>query len=44
MEFVVIVVLILMLVTVAYVQWQRGVVRTMGELTADDEEADRSAR
>lgn len=38
MEAVVIVLLILMLVGVAYAQWHRGAVRTIGSLSLDEEE------
>ncbi|MGC8878802.1 MAG: hypothetical protein ACP5R2_06225 [Anaerolineae bacterium] len=39
MEAAVIVLLILMLVGVAYAQWHRGAVRTIGSLSLDEEES-----
>jgi hypothetical protein len=39
MEALVIVLLILMLAGVAYAQWHRGVVRTIGSLSLDEEES-----
>jgi hypothetical protein len=42
MEILIIVVLVLMLVGVAYAQWQRGVVRTVGPLILDDDESKRT--
>ena len=44
MEFVLISVLLLMLVAVAYAQWQRGVVRTIGKLSLDEEETDKTVK
>jgi hypothetical protein len=44
MEFLLVSVLILMLIAVAYAQWQRGVVRTIGRLSLDEEETDRTVR
>ncbi len=38
MEAVLIVILVLMLIAVAYAQYQRGVVRTIGTLTFDEDE------
>ena len=38
MEVLIVVVLVLMLVGVAYAQWQRGVVRTVGSLSLEDDE------
>jgi hypothetical protein len=38
MEAIIIVVLLLMLIGVAYAQWQRGVVHTMGRTSLDEEE------
>jgi hypothetical protein len=40
MEFLLVSVLLLMLIGVAYAQWQRGVVRTIGKLSLDEEETD----
>ena len=37
-------VLVLMLIAVAYAQWQRGVVRTIGKLPLDEEESDQTVR
>jgi hypothetical protein len=42
MEILIVVVLVLMLVGVAYAQWQRGVVRTIGPLNLDDDESKRT--
>jgi hypothetical protein len=44
MEFLLVSVLVLMLVAVAYAQWQRGVVRTIGKLSLDEEETDPTVR
>ncbi len=44
MEFLLVSVLLLMLIVVAYAQWQRGVVRTIGKLSLDEEETDKTAR
>lgn len=44
MEFLLVSVLILMLIAVAYAQWQRGVVRTIGQFPLDEEETDRTVR
>jgi hypothetical protein len=44
MEFLMVTVLVLMLIAVAYAQWQRGVVRTIGKLSLDEEETDRTVR
>jgi hypothetical protein len=44
MEFLLVSVLFLMLVAVAYAQWQRGVVRTIGKLSLDEEETDQTVR
>jgi hypothetical protein len=44
MEFLLVSVLILMLIAVAYAQWQRGVVRTIGKLSLDEEETDHTVR
>jgi hypothetical protein len=44
MEFLMATVLVLMLIAVAYAQWQRGVVRTIGKLSLDEEESDRTVR
>jgi hypothetical protein len=44
MEFLLISVLVLMLIALAYAQWQRGVVRTIGKLSLDEEETDQTAR
>ncbi len=44
MEFLLISVLLLMLIAVAYAQWQRGVVRTIGKLSLDEEETDQMVR
>jgi hypothetical protein len=44
MEFLLVSVLVLMLVAVAYAQWQRGVVRTVGKLSLDEEETDQTVR
>jgi hypothetical protein len=44
MEFLLVSVLILMLIAVAYAQWQRGVVRTIGKLSLDEEETDQTVR
>jgi hypothetical protein len=44
MEFLMVTVLVLMLIAVAYAQWQRGVVRTIGKLSLDEEESDRTVR
>lgn len=44
MEFLLVSVLILMLVAVAYAQWQRGVVRTIGKLSLDEDETDHTVR
>jgi hypothetical protein len=44
MEFLMVAVLVLMLIAVAYAQWQRGVVRTIGKLSLDEEESDRTVR
>jgi hypothetical protein len=43
MEFLLVSVLVLMLLALAYAQWQRGVVRTTGKLSLDEEETDHSA-
>lgn len=40
MEVMLVVVLVLMLVAVAYAQWQRGVVRTVGPLSLEEEETE----
>jgi len=42
MEFLLVSVLILMLLAVAYAQWQRGVVRTIGKLSLDEDETDQT--
>jgi hypothetical protein len=42
MEVVIIVVLVLMLFGAAYAQWQRGVVRTVGPLSPDEEDKGQS--
>jgi hypothetical protein len=44
MEFLLVSVLVLMLIALAYAQWQRGVVRTIGKLSLDEEETDQTAR
>jgi hypothetical protein len=44
MEFLLVSVLLLMLIVVAYAQWQRGVVRTIGKLALDEEETDKTVR
>ncbi len=44
MEFLLVPVLVLMLIAVAYAQWQRGVVRTIGKLSLDEEETDQPVR
>ena len=44
MEFLLVSVLVLMLLAVAYSQWQRGVVRTIGKLSLDEEEKDQTVR
>ncbi len=44
MEFLLGSALVLMLVAVAYAQWQRGVVRTVGKLSLDEEETDQTVR
>jgi hypothetical protein len=44
MEFLLVLVLALMLAAVAYAQWQRGVVRTTGKLSLDEEETDQLIR
>jgi hypothetical protein len=44
MEFLLVSVLILMLIAVAYAQWQRGVVRTIGKLSLDEDETDQTVR
>jgi hypothetical protein len=44
MEFLLVSVLVLMLIALAYAQWQRGVVRTIGKLSLDEEETDKTAR
>jgi hypothetical protein len=44
MEFLLVSVLVLMLLGLAYAQWQRGVVRTIGKLSLDEEETDQTAR
>jgi hypothetical protein len=44
MEFLLVSVLVLMLLGVAYAQWQRGVVRTIGKLSLDEEEKDQTVR
>ncbi len=44
MEFLLVSVLVLMLLAVAYAQWQRGVVRTIGKLSLDEEEKDQTVR
>ena len=40
MEVMLVVVLVLMLVAVAYAQWQRGVVRTVGPLSLEEEKTE----
>jgi hypothetical protein len=35
-------VLVLMLIALAYAQWQRGVVRTIGKLSLDEDDTDQS--
>ena len=42
MEFLLILALALMLIALAYAQSQRGVVRTFGKLSLDEEETDQS--
>lgn len=42
MEFLLVSVLILMLIALAYAQWHRGVVRTTGRLSLDEEERDQT--
>jgi hypothetical protein len=42
MEFLLVSVLVLMLIGLAYAQWQRGVVRTIGTLSLDEEETDQT--
>jgi hypothetical protein len=42
MEFLLVTVLVLMLVAMAYAQWQRGVVRTIGKLSLDEEDTDQT--
>lgn len=44
MEFLLVSVLVLMLLAVAYAQWQRGVVRTIGKLSLDEDEKDQTVR
>ena len=44
MEFLLVSVLVLMLIALAYAKWQRGVVRTIGKLSLDEEETDQTAR
>jgi hypothetical protein len=44
MEFLLVSVLVLMLLLVAYAQWQRGVVRTIGKLSLDEDEKDQTVR
>jgi hypothetical protein len=44
MEFLLVSVLVLMLLGVAYAQWQRGVVRTIGKLSLDEEDTDQTVR
>jgi hypothetical protein len=44
MEFLLVSVLVLMLLGVAYAQWQRGVVRTIGKLSLDEEETDQTVK
>jgi len=44
MEFLMVTVLVLMLIAVAYAQWQRGVVRTIGKLSLDEDESDQTVR
>jgi hypothetical protein len=44
MEFLLVSVLVLMLLGVAYAQWQRGVVRTIGKLSLDEEDTDKTVR
>ena len=44
MEFLLVSVLVLMLIALAYAQRQRGVVRTIGKLSLDEEETDQTAR
>jgi hypothetical protein len=44
MEFLLVSVLVLMLIALAYAQWQRGVVRTIGKLSLDEDETDQTAR
>jgi len=34
--------LVLMLIALAYAQWQRGVVRTIGKLSLDEDDTDQS--
>jgi hypothetical protein len=41
MEIAIIIVLVLMLAGVAYAQWQRGVVRTLGPLSFEEEDKER---
>jgi hypothetical protein len=43
MEFLLVSVLVLMLIALAYAQWQRGVVRTIGKLSLDEEDTDQTA-
>jgi hypothetical protein len=42
MEFLLVSVLVLMLIALAYAQWQRGVVRTIGKLSLDEDDTDQS--
>jgi len=44
MELLLVSVLALMLITVAYAQWQRGVVRTVGKLSLEEDETDQTVR
>ena len=44
MEFLLVTVLVLMLIAVAYAQWQRGVVRTIGRLSLDEEDTDQTVK
>lgn len=43
MEFLLLTVLVLMLIAIAYAQWQRGIVRTIGTLSLDEEDTDQTA-
>jgi hypothetical protein len=44
MEYLMLTVLVVMLIAVAYSQWQRGVVRTIGKHSLDEEESDQTGR